>query len=187
MTHSPNSQARVRQRPASPLELPSASVLLDLEELTASSLPEPPNSKVRRMILLDTNVISELIRERPDPAVEHWLDSQSPKDLWTASVVLAELFSGIELVPPGRRPRELAEEIEWMISEDFQGQILDFDLEAAREYGKILAARSEIVRPIREFDVHIAAIAKVQHATVATRDVNGFENCGLIVIDPWSA
>jgi predicted nucleic acid-binding protein len=139
------------------------------------------------MILLDTNVISELLRKRPEPAVAEWLDKQPREELWTASVVLAELLSGISLMPTGRRQRALGEEVERMISVDFQDQILDFDLPAAREYGEVLAARSKIGRPIREFDAQIAAIARVHHATVATRDLNRFVSCGLNVIDPWVA
>lgn len=138
------------------------------------------------MILLDTNVISELLRKRPGAAVMEWLDKHDREELWTASVVLAELLSGIALMPTGRRKRELREEVEAMISVDFQEQIIDFDLAAAREYGEILAARSKIGRPIREFDAQIAAVARVHHATVATRDANGFIGCGLTVIDPWS-
>jgi toxin FitB len=73
-----------------------------------------------------------------------------------------------------------------MIAEDFQGQILDFDLHAARQYGQILAIRRKIGRPIREFDAQIAAVARVYGATLITRDGNGFVSCGLTVIDPWT-
>jgi len=139
------------------------------------------------MILLDTNVITELLRKRPEPAVAEWLDKQPPEELWTASVVLAELLSGIARMPAGRRQRALGEEVDAMISIDFREQILDFDLAAAREFGEILAARSKIGRPIREFDAQIAAIARVHRAAVATRDLNGFIGCGLTVIDPWFA
>jgi predicted nucleic acid-binding protein len=138
------------------------------------------------MILLDTNVISEMMRKQPEPAVSAWLDRQPEEELWTASVVLAELLSGIDMMPEGRKQKGLREAVEGMIAEDFQGQILDFDLPAARLYGQILAIRRKMGRPIREFDAQIAAIAKVYGATLATRDVNGFVGCGLKIIDPWS-
>ena len=138
------------------------------------------------MILLDTNVISEMMRERPEPAVSAWLDRQPAEELWTASVVLAELLSGIEMMPDGRKQKALREAVEGMIAEDFLGQILDFDLPAARQYGQILAIRRKMGRPIREFDAQIAAIAKIYGADLATRDVNGFVGCGLRIIDPWS-
>jgi predicted nucleic acid-binding protein len=138
------------------------------------------------MILLDTNVISEMMRERPEPVVSAWLDKQPEEELWTASVVLAELLSGIDMMPAGRKQKALREAVEEMIAEDFRGQILNFDLRAARQYGQILSTRRKIGRPIREFDAQIAAIASVYGATLATRDVNDFVACGLTVIDPWS-
>ena len=137
------------------------------------------------MILLDTNVISEMMRTRPEPAVSAWLDRQAEDELWTASVVLAELLSGIDMMPAGRKQKALREAVEGMIAEDFRSQVLDFDLHAARKYGQILGARRKIGRPIREFDAQIAAIASVHGAALATRDVNDFVACGLTVIDPW--
>ena len=138
------------------------------------------------MILLDTNVISEMMRVRPDPVVAAWLDKQPEEELWTASVVLAELFSGIDMMPAGRKQKALREAVEEMIADDFRGQILSFDLRAARQYGQILSIRRKLGRPIREFDAQIAAIAKVHGAALATRDVDDFAACGLTVIDPWS-
>src|SRR5580698_671410 len=104
------------------------------------------------MILLDTNVISEALRERPDPAVSAWLDEQPEEELWTTAVVIAELLSGIELMSSGRKQRTLRQAVEDMIVEDFRGQILTFNLPAARQYAQILAARRKIGRPIREMD-----------------------------------
>jgi len=139
------------------------------------------------MILLDTNVISELMREHPEPAVSAWLDEQPEQELWTASVILAELLSGIDMMPAGRRQKALRDAVEGMIAEDFRGRIVDFDLPAARQYGKILATRRNMGRPIREFDAQIAAIASVHRAKLATRDVNDFVACGLNVLNPWLA
>ena len=138
------------------------------------------------MSLLDTNVISEMMRIRPDPSVSKWLDKYPNEELWTASVVLAELLSGIDLMPTGRKQKALREAVEEMIAEDFRRRIFDFDLRSARHYGQILATRRNLGRPIREFDAQIAAIASVNGATLATRDVNDFAACGLTIINPWS-
>jgi toxin FitB len=137
------------------------------------------------MILLDTNVISEMMRPKPAPVVSKWLDQNPEEDLWTASVVLAELLSGIDLMPVGRKQSALRESIESMITEDFRGQILKFDLPAARHYGRILALRQKMGRPIREMDALIAATALANGATLATRNTSDFENCGVQLIDPW--
>jgi predicted nucleic acid-binding protein len=137
------------------------------------------------MILLDTNVISEYLRERPDAVVSAWLDSHHEEDLWTTSIVLAELLSGVEMMPPGRKQKALREAVEDMIAEDFRGQVLTFNLPAARQYAQILAARRRIGRPIREMDAQIAAIARVHGATLATRDVSDFAVCDIAVVNPW--
>ena len=137
------------------------------------------------MILLDTNVISETLRERPDPVVSAWLDEHPEEELWTTSVVIAELLSGIELMPSGRKQKALRQAVENMIVEDFRGQILTFNLPAARQYANILASRKKIGRPIRELDAQIAAIANVHGATLATRDVSDFAGCNLAVVNPW--
>ncbi len=137
------------------------------------------------MILLDTNVISEHLRERPLAAVSSWLDSYPEEDLWTASVVVAELLSGVEMMPSGRKQKALRDAVEKMISEDFRGQLLTFNLPAARQYAQILASRRKNGRPIRELDAQIAAIARVHGATLATRNVDDFAGCGLDVVNPW--
>jgi predicted nucleic acid-binding protein len=137
------------------------------------------------MILLDTNVISEMMRLRPEPAVVSWLDKQPEEDLWTASVVLAELLSGIDLMPSGRKQKILRQAVEGMIAEDFREQVLKFDVPAARSYGQILSSRKRNGRPIREMDALIAATALVNGATLATRNTTGFEDCGIQLVDPW--
>ncbi|MDR3754391.1 MAG: type II toxin-antitoxin system VapC family toxin [Terracidiphilus sp.] len=137
------------------------------------------------MILLDTNVVSELMRERPDPAVRAWFQQYPQIEVWTTSVVIAEMLAGIETMPAGRKQKTLHEAIEGMILSDFRGQILPFNLPAARRYAQILAARRKMGRPIREMDAQIAAIASVHGATLVTRDVNDFANCNLTVVNPW--
>ena len=136
------------------------------------------------MILLDTNVVSEVMRERPDHAVRGWLKSLPKRELWTASVVIAELLSGIDLMPAGRKKEALREGVEGMIAEDFRGQVLKFDVSAARHYGQILAFRKQQGRPIREMDALIAATAKSNNATLATRNPRDFEHCGIPLINP---
>jgi hypothetical protein len=137
------------------------------------------------MILLDTNVISEIMRIRPEPIVTTWLDNQPEEELWTASVVIAELLSGIDLMPIGRKQRALREAVEGMIAEDFRGHILEFGLRTARHYGKIFSHRQGIGRPITEMDGLIAATAKEHGATLATRNIADFEHCGIPLINPW--
>ena len=137
------------------------------------------------MILLDTNVLSELMRPSPNLVVSVWLDQHPPEDLWTASVVIAEILAGIEIMPPGRKQNSLRTEIEGMLEEDFEGQLLYFDLTAARLYGQIVSARRRKGRPIREMDALIAATALANGATLATRNVSDFEDCGIQLVNPW--
>lgn len=137
------------------------------------------------MILLDTNVISEMMRLRPEPVVAAWLDKQAEEDLWTASVVIAELFSGVDLMPAGRKQGALRTAIEEMIAEDFRGQVLKFDVPAARRYGQILSSRRLLGHPIREMDALIAATALAHGATLATRNISDFHDCGIELVNPW--
>jgi predicted nucleic acid-binding protein len=137
------------------------------------------------MILLDTNVVSEMMRERPNPDVRGWLRQFPRANVWTTSVVIAELLAGIESMPSGRKQKALRQAVEDMIGEDFHGQMLTFNLPAARLYALILASRRRIGRPIRELDAQIAAIARVHGATLATRNVDDFAGCVLDVVNPW--
>jgi predicted nucleic acid-binding protein len=139
------------------------------------------------MILFDTNVISELMRLRPEPAVLRWLKAVPREECWTSSVVIAELLSGIESMPSGGKQGALRLAIEGMIAEDLLGQIFNFDLDSARRYGQILSARQRIGRPISQLDAQIAAIAKTHNATLATRNTRDFEHCGIELVDPWRA
>jgi predicted nucleic acid-binding protein len=138
------------------------------------------------MILLDTNVISEIMRPHPDARVAAWVQSFPRKEFWTSSVVVAELLSGIDLMPSGERQKGLREAVEGMLAEDFHGQILSFDLAAARHFGEILSARQQLGRPINAMDAQIAATAKVHGATLATRNIKDFLACELVLLNPWS-
>jgi toxin FitB len=137
------------------------------------------------MIVFDTNVISEVLRPAPEPAVLAWLRSVPRREIWTCTVVLAELFSGVDLMPAGKRRQLLREKMEQLVPTLFMNQILLFDLSSARAYGSILAARHAIGRPIDEIDAQIAAIVKVHGAALATRNIRDFEHCGIPLVNPW--
>lgn len=139
------------------------------------------------MIVLDTNVLSELLRPAPAPQVEAWLAAQDGASVYFTAVGEAELRHGVAILPAGRRRDALAEAIEGMLDDDFRDRILPFDREAARAYAAIAAERRAAGRPISQFDCQIAAIARAQGASVATRNTGDYEGCGVAVIDPWQA
>ena len=138
------------------------------------------------MILLDTNILSEMIRPRPDQGVEAWVGRQPPASLFISTITEAELRYGAALMPKGRRRDAVSAAIEGMITEDFHGRILAFDSAAANFYAVIAADRRTSGRPITPFDAQIAAIARSRGATLATRNVADFEGCGVEVVNPWS-
>ncbi len=139
------------------------------------------------MIVLDTNVISELMRPEPNPDVLAWAARQPRTELYTTDINRAEILYGIAALPEGRRRRVLAAAAEGMFAEDFAGRILAFGASAAAHYPTIVQARRRIGNPIEGFDALIAATALAEGASVATRDIAGFADCGVTVIDPWSA
>jgi predicted nucleic acid-binding protein len=136
------------------------------------------------MIVLDTNVISEVMKPRPDPAVLAWFDSQSSEDLWTCMIVVAEILSGLELMPAGKRQIQLREKAEYMFSEFFRGRIFAFNLPAARAYGNVLKARKKAGKPIDEMDALIAATVLASGASLATRNTSHFESSGNSSCEP---
>ena len=138
------------------------------------------------MIILDTNVVSELTSFEPAADVVAWLSKQVETELFITSVNEAELSFGVERLPGGRRRNDLATANERIINGLLGGRVLVFDRVAAGMYAVILANRERIGRPIGELDCMIAAIARAHGATVATRDMYGFENCGVEVVNPWS-
>lgn len=137
------------------------------------------------MIIVDTNVVSELLCPAPALLVESWLGRQDAAEIHFTAVSEAELRRGVAIMPAGRRRDALAEAIEGILREDFRGRILPFDSPAAVAYAAISAARQAAGRPISQFDCQIAAIALANEAAVATRNVRDFEGCGIEVIDPW--
>lgn len=137
------------------------------------------------MIVLDTNVISELLRPAPAPQVEAWLATQDGANIHFTAVGEAELRHGVAIMSAGRRRNALAEAIDKMLAEDFRDRILPFDRAAASAYTAIAAKRRAAGRPISQFDCQIAAIARAHEAAVATRNTGDYEGCGIDVIDPW--
>jgi predicted nucleic acid-binding protein len=139
------------------------------------------------VIVLDTNVLSELMRSQPAAAVFAWVAAQPRAALYTTSVNKAEILCGIAALPEGRRRAALAAAAEAMFTDDFAGRVLPFDEEAAVHYAEIVAARRREGRPIEAFDAQIAATARVAGAELATRDVGDFTGCGLTPVNPWEA
>ena len=138
------------------------------------------------MILLDTNVLSELMRPVPSPDVETWLSAQPPAGMFISAITEAELRYGLALLPGGQRQQRLVAQAEAMFAEDFDGRILPFDHAAAGAYATIAAARRRAGRPISLADAQIAAIAASRGAAIATRNVSDFAECGIAVVDPWA-
>ena len=137
------------------------------------------------MIVLDTNVISELTRRAPDPGVLAWLDSLEISEVATTAVTAAELRYGLARLPDGHRKRELAAVIRGILVEDFYGRILPFDERASVRYAEVVAGRDRIGRPVGVADAQIAAICRDAGATLATRNTADFEETGIELIDPW--
>ncbi|MFI6158444.1 type II toxin-antitoxin system VapC family toxin [Micromonospora haikouensis] len=138
------------------------------------------------MIVLDTNVVSELMRAEPAPAVLTWLRQSSGASLHTTVVTVAEIRYGIARLPEGQR-RESLHQAANEIFAAFPRQVLPFDLAAAGAYADVVAGRERLGRPIDGFDAQIAAICRARAATLATRNIKDFADTGIGVIDPWQA
>lgn len=136
------------------------------------------------MILLDTDVISAVMRTSPDPEVVSWLDRQPVESLWTTTISVFEIVFGLSLLEPGRRRQRLQMAFAQAIEEDFAGRILSFDHRAAVESGT-LARRAG--RPVEIRDVQIAGIAAARRASLATRNVRHFAEFGIALVNPWAA
>ena len=139
------------------------------------------------MIVLDTNVVSELMRPSPNPAVEQWVATRPAASLFFSAVGEAELRYGVAILAAGRRRDSLASAIEAMLRNDFAGRVLPFDSAAARAYAEIAARRRAAGRPVAQIDGLIAAIARSRGMALATRNVRDFEEMGIDLLDPWAA
>lgn len=139
-----------------------------------------------RGFLLDTNVLSELMRERPAVAVLDWFSRNAPNPMHTSAVTQAEILTGIALLQAGKRRTALALAAEQMFQHDFAGRCLAFDSAAARHYAVLVATRARHGTPVSTEDAQIAAIALACGFTVATRNTKDFENIeGLALANPW--
>lgn len=138
------------------------------------------------MIVLDTNVLSEVIRLSPSLKVLRWLSEQARENVFTTAMTQAEMLYGLESLPAGKRRTVLQNALERMFQEEFGGRILAFDEGAARVFGQIVASRDALGRPISQFDAMIAAIARSRRAILATRNMADFQECGLKIVDPWA-
>ena len=137
------------------------------------------------MIILDTNVISELARTDPEPKVVSWLDSLPVAEIATTAVTAAELLYGVARLPDGRRKASLAETIDALISDDFRDRVKPFDNRAAEQYATVVVSREKKGRPISMADAQIAAICLLHSATLATRNTSDFADTGIDLINPW--
>jgi predicted nucleic acid-binding protein len=138
------------------------------------------------VIVLDTNVLSEVLTPLPSQIVVHWLAAQEPSSVFITAITQAEILYGIEILPLGKRRMRLLAAVEKMFAEEFEGRILPFDEDAVGTFAKIVAARYAAGRPISQFDAMIAAITRLHRAAVATRNTSDFEHCGIDVINPWT-
>ncbi len=138
------------------------------------------------MIVLDTNVLSEVMRPAPAAMVLRWLAAQPASGLFTTTITQAEILYGIELMPRGKRRAALESAVDAMFAEDFADRILPFDSDAARVFPQIAGPRRALGRPIAQWDAQIAAIARSRGAALATRNTEDFEDCGIALLNPWS-
>lgn len=137
------------------------------------------------MILLDTNVLSALMRPEPERIVIDWLDSQPAESVWTTSVTVFEIRFGLEILPSGRRRRMLEELFKNVLREDLEDRVVSFDESAAEQSALIAAAQRRIGSAIEIRDVQIAGIAIARNATLATRNVKHFQGLGAELVNPW--
>jgi predicted nucleic acid-binding protein len=138
------------------------------------------------MIILDTNVLSELMAPSPASNVEHWLGVQPATSLYTTCITQAEILFGIRLLPKGKRRDRIETAADSLFDRVFAGRLLPFGSDAARSYARIAAERRRRGKVISALDAQIAAIARAAGASLATRNVFDFEGCGIEVVDPWA-
>jgi hypothetical protein len=139
------------------------------------------------VILLDTNVLSELMRTRPAAILIEWLDAQAPEDIWTTSVSVFEVRFGLALLEEGRRRRAMVDAFEALLEEDLQGRIASVDVAAADAAAILGADRRRAGRSVDFRDTLIAGVAVARRAAIATRNVRHFQDIAVAVVDPWAA
>ena len=139
------------------------------------------------MIILDTNVLSAVMRQRPEAPVVAWLDRQPAESVWITSVTLFEARLGLALLPKGRRRQALEAAFARLLKDDLEDRVLDFDSAAATEAASLASERQKTGRPVDMRDTQIAGIALARRATLATRNVRQFRDLRVPVVDPWQA
>jgi toxin FitB len=138
------------------------------------------------VIILDTNVLSALMRATPDAVVLEWLDRQPAESVWITSITLFEAHFGLALLPPGRRRQVLESAFDNLLKEDLENRVLDFDSAAAIAAASLAAVRQKSGRPVDMRDTQIAGIALSRHAALATRNVRHFVDLKISIVDPWA-
>lgn len=136
------------------------------------------------MILLDTNVVSALMRREPEVAVVSWLDRQPAESVWTTTITVFEVITGLRLMADGRRRRDLQRAFDGLLTEELDGRVQSFDTSAAIAAGEIAAQRQAAGRSLEIRDVQIAGIATARRAQLATRNTRHFSDLGIALIDP---
>jgi len=137
------------------------------------------------VILLDTNVLSEFMRSQPEERVVAWLGRQTRSNLFTTAVTRCEMLYGVLILPDGQRKTRLQQEIAAIFDVNMAGRVLPYDEAAADAHAAIAAVRRILGRPVDQSDAMIAGIARSHGATLATRNVRDFEDCGIPLVDPW--
>lgn len=137
------------------------------------------------MIVLDTNVVSELMRPDPAAGVVAWVDRRPADEVFLTAVTAAELLYGVTRLPSGNRKATLALKVRELLEEDFEGRVLPFDVGAADHYADIVVSRERAGRPVSMADAQIAAVCRCFNADLATRNVKDFGGNGVRILDPW--
>jgi toxin FitB len=139
------------------------------------------------MIILDSNIVSALMRDEPDPAIIIWLDLQRRDLLWTTAVTILEIRHGLAVMPVGQRRNQRLVAFGQVIAEDLENRVLPFDQAAAEESATLMAWRQRAGRSVELRDTMIAGIALAQRATLATRNVRHFDDLSVPIVNPWHA
>jgi hypothetical protein len=137
------------------------------------------------MIVVDTNVISEVMRPQPSPSVLNWLNTQDGNQLFITTVTPAEIGYGLRILPDGQRRWQLQSRFGQFIAQAFEERVLDFTASAAHSYAEIMGRRKEAIHPMSLPDGQIASIAHAHGFAVATRNIKDFEDCGLELVNPF--
>ena len=137
------------------------------------------------MIFLDTNVISEFMGPTPEQQVAHWLDLQPRSSIWTTSINVYEIRSGLLAMPAGRRRSSLEAKFDQLLQDALEGRVLHFDSEEAFQAAELCAEPRMRRRPVDVRDTMIAGIVLVSHSKLATRNVDHFEDIAGSVVNPW--